>query len=168
MFFGKNSDDNIVQAVTSGDLEKVVAALQLNPAAINNRDSYGKTPLIYGVELGFVEVVKLLLQQPNIVVDIADDDGVTAFTKARVDGNEVMQRLLIEAGASTGQPKKSSFVNRGGLLGGSEVYAGPLSDYMMQREILYDGTPREIMQGGVVYGGPPNKDKCDCNSCRIL
>lgn len=59
-------------AVKHGKAELVELLLN-NGAAVNAQDSEGTTALIYAVEHGSLNIVKLLLTRPECDVDIVDN-----------------------------------------------------------------------------------------------
>ena len=85
------------RAAQDGDLRGLDAAIGAGDA-VNERDQYGKTALMYGVMRGFVLVVERLLEagaDPNIRAP----NGATALFMAAVRGESSIIELLMKANA---------------------------------------------------------------------
>ena len=65
----------------------------------NHRDIYGWTPLMRAVYEERRMVVQVLLEQPDIALNVSNDQGATALHLAAVKGNEALTRSLLLAGA---------------------------------------------------------------------
>ena len=81
-----------------GQVEEVRAALARGEDA-NSRDAYNGTPLICAVSQcseNHVSILRLLLEQPSIEVNLADDNSVTALQAAITVGNNEAVKLLLE------------------------------------------------------------------------
>lgn len=146
--FPKEGCGGIIQAVKTGDAKKVRVAIDALPGTIDIRDVHGKTALMYAVELGNVDIVKQLLRQKNIDVNISDLTGNTPLHLAYATANEVIQKLLVRAGAdgsvlnSDGLKPKDLAIEAPNIDSMVAVYAGPPADYRM----------------AAVYAGPPQND----------
>lgn len=69
--------------------------LSLGIADVNCIDELGKTPLIYAAEGGILEVVELLICQPDIDITAKFDIDKTALSVAAAEGNmDIVARLL--------------------------------------------------------------------------
>ena len=62
----------------------------------NNIDNSGGTPLIYAAGFGHTDIVKLLLEQPNININIEDDHGISALTAAAMHGHVDIMTILLQ------------------------------------------------------------------------
>ncbi len=62
----------------------------------NNADNSGGTPLIYAAGFGHTDIVKLLLEQPNININIIDDNGISALTAAAMHGHVDIMTILLQ------------------------------------------------------------------------
>ncbi len=65
----------------------------------NLRDIYGWTPLMRAVYEERKMVVQALLEQPDVALNVSNDQGATALHLAAVKGNEALIRSLLLAGA---------------------------------------------------------------------
>ncbi len=65
----------------------------------NLRDIYGWTPLMRAVYEERELVVQVLLEQPEVALNVSNDQGATALHLAAVKGNEALTRSLLLAGA---------------------------------------------------------------------
>lgn len=69
-------------------------------ANVNQQCYKGTTPLVMAACNGRDKLVQLLLQQPEIAVDLADDMGNTPLIVAAANGHAVVVRQLLDAKAS--------------------------------------------------------------------
>ncbi|CAI7610372.1 unnamed protein product [Penicillium glandicola] len=77
---------------------------------LNSRDSkWGTTPLIWAAKRGNIEVVKLLLEQAEIGVDIPTFDHHTPLSYAAENGHSETVRLLLDKGADPDGDKLAPF-----------------------------------------------------------
>jgi len=70
-------DEKLVLAAWKGN-SKAVAKLLAAGANVNERDSYGRTALIYAANGGHTEIVKNLLDIDGINLNVKDNNGNTA------------------------------------------------------------------------------------------
>ncbi len=63
----------------------------------NGENSTNGTPLIYAAGLGHLDIVKLLLNQPNIDINIVDSGGLSALSAAAMRGHTEIMKLLLQA-----------------------------------------------------------------------
>ena len=92
--------DSLIDAVESGDLEKVKLELaQIYGNAWHMRDENGKTLLHLATEYGHADIVKYLLAN-GINPDTTDRMGNTALQIAAYNGFPEISKLLINAGAN--------------------------------------------------------------------
>ncbi|KAJ9656085.1 hypothetical protein H2201_008657 [Coniosporium apollinis] len=108
-----NSRTAIVEAARSGDAILVERLLDKG-AAMDSKDNYGWTPLLWAAEEGREAVVKLLLDKGAVVdsavvkllldkgavVDSVDEYDKTPLSWAAEEGREAMVRLLLDKGAA--------------------------------------------------------------------
>lgn len=76
-----------------------VRQLLVSGADPNLRDVYGWTPLMRAVYEERELVVQVLLEQPEVALNVSNDQGATALHLAAVKGNEALIRSLLLAGA---------------------------------------------------------------------
>ncbi len=76
-----------------------VRQLLVSGADPNLRDIYGWTPLMRAVYEEREKVVQALLEQPDVDLNVSNDQGATALHLAAVKGNEALIRSLLLAGA---------------------------------------------------------------------
>ncbi len=76
-----------------------VRQLLVSGADPNLRDIYGWTPLMRAVYEERELIVQVLLEQPNVALNVSNDQGATALHLAAVKGNEALIRSLLLAGA---------------------------------------------------------------------
>ena len=76
-----------------------VRQLLVRGADPNLRDIYGWTPLMRAVYEEREMVVQALLEQPDVALNVSNDQGATALHLAAVKGNEALTRSLLLAGA---------------------------------------------------------------------
>ena len=87
----------VYEAVTSS-----VKSLISNGENLNIRDDVGNTPLIYAIlaEEPKEEIIKLLITNPNINLDIKNDDAQSALHIATKYNHINIVKLLLDAGAN--------------------------------------------------------------------
>ena len=78
-----------------GIAEVAKALLEMKSWDVNQRDSVGMTPLIWGARYGHENIVELLLQEKNIQPDRHDVNGRTALSWAAGNGCEGVVRLFL-------------------------------------------------------------------------
>ncbi|CAG8486559.1 15919_t:CDS:2 [Acaulospora colombiana] len=69
-----------------------------NDEGNTDNDIHGddKTPLMIAASLDYVDVVKYLLKNPNVNVDLQDEQGETALFQAAAAGNAEVVRILLK------------------------------------------------------------------------
>jgi len=90
---------NIFDVVGSGDLESL-KKLVSGGANVEAKDKYGNTPLIYASRLGFLEIVKYLIEECNANVNVKNRDESTPLITASINGHLEIVKYLIENGAN--------------------------------------------------------------------
>ncbi|KIY70997.1 ankyrin [Cylindrobasidium torrendii FP15055 ss-10] len=81
------------EAVVSGDLEVLRAALEKQDTGVDVVDGFGYTPLHLAVDRGSLDAVKLLLEK-GAKVDLKDQDDMTPREMAEILGHEQIEKLL--------------------------------------------------------------------------
>ena len=77
-----------------GKVAKMRAALNKGEN-VNVRNSMNKTVLMYAAQENKISILKLLLEQPSIEVNLGDDGGFTALHKATISGSTDSVKLLL-------------------------------------------------------------------------
>ena len=95
------SAQEIHHAVQAGELERVTALLDADPAALELLDENGRTLLHAAALSGQLEVASFLAER-GAEVGVADSRGFTPLGLAIVRGNTEMLDLLLGAGADPG------------------------------------------------------------------
>ena len=87
----------VARAITVGD-DYIVTYLVRVLAAVNEKDQYGRDPLIYAALARNVVIVRVLLEA-GADVHSSDRNGLTALCAACEGGNERIVKLLLRSGA---------------------------------------------------------------------
>ncbi|CAH2319960.1 E3 ubiquitin- ligase MIB2 isoform X2 [Pelobates cultripes] len=93
------SPSSLVIEAAHGNAAKVKEMLQKHPDKVDIRNQ-GKTALQVASHLGYIEVVKILLQA-NANIDLKDDEGDTALHYAAYGNQAAVIRVLLAKGADT-------------------------------------------------------------------
>ena len=88
----------VIDAVRSGDTERLSGAMTANPEQINRADALGRTALHYAARLGETEATALLLSA-GAAPDPVDGDGYTPLMRAVIFGHTGAAAALLDAGA---------------------------------------------------------------------
>lgn len=88
---------NIALRLAARGHESLLRFLLTCPVDINSQNKkYGETALIIAIESNQDNIAKILLQVPDINVNLQDGDGMTALMWASAYGNENIAKLLLE------------------------------------------------------------------------
>ncbi|GKZ38373.1 hypothetical protein AbraIFM66950_010530 [Aspergillus brasiliensis] len=87
-------------AAGGGSERAVKLLLDAGSRSLNWRDEHG-TPLLWAAEKGNTRVVRLLLDQPDIDLDLPAVGGRTPLSYAAENGHEDVVELLLDRGADT-------------------------------------------------------------------
>lgn len=90
----------IHDAAAAGDLDLVRRLVEANPAAVNERDREGKTPLHYAAANGHLAVVEWLVAH-KAEINARSTSGITPTYLARGLGKKEVAAFLLNRGGST-------------------------------------------------------------------
>mmetsp|Transcript_59578 Transcript_59578/g.103934 ORF Transcript_59578/g.103934 Transcript_59578/m.103934 type:complete len:349 (-) Transcript_59578:143-1189(-) len=90
-------------ACEAGDYEKVQRLLKVRPAWAREADEVGKTPLMYAVEAGSLEICKELVKARASIHD-HNRSGWTALVMAAIRDQADIAGWLLESGATLSDP----------------------------------------------------------------
>lgn len=99
----------LVYAADHGTVEVISFLLEMG-CDINAQDTFGNTALLCAVENNRLEVVKFLLRQPGLHLEIANFYGENVFTIAELNNDEEILNCL------------KSYKDKRGLLNAESVY----------------------------------------------
>ena len=99
----------LVYAADHGTVEVISFLLEMG-CDINAQDTFGNTALLCAVENNRLEVVKFLLRQPGLHLEIANFYGENVFTIAELNHDEEILNCL------------KSYKDKRGLLNAESVY----------------------------------------------
>lgn len=123
--FGQTCQDTmLIKAIKKNNLEKVKSVLPL--MNINRVDCHGETPLMVAAELGYVEIVKFLIEKKADVklLDGQDRDVLYKVIEQHFLSNKFqLVELLIKSGVDLNNPN---------------VLERPLSQLLKQQESNFD------------------------------
>jgi ankyrin repeat protein len=92
-------------ACVKGNHQIVADLLLLNPSNVNvnvnvnERDEDGATPLILGASYGHLEIVRILLKDSRVMVNLASESGCTALWWASFNGDlEIVKWMMVLRG----------------------------------------------------------------------
>ncbi|XP_019618685.1 PREDICTED: trichohyalin-like isoform X1 [Branchiostoma belcheri] len=87
----------LMQACLEGNTKAVQAILQKQPSSVEEKDSFGKTPLHYTVENTHADCTSALLVANARLVNVQDGNGYAALHFAAMAGNTVVLERLMQA-----------------------------------------------------------------------
>ena len=99
LFSSKCFSGEIHEAVKNGDVVKVRQILDNDPSLLTSKDEIGKTPLHWAAGKNQLEVMKVLLDEYHIDVNIRNDNNGTPLHVAASQANPKAAMILIEHGA---------------------------------------------------------------------
>lgn len=95
-----NGNTALIISINNNTNEITKELLKHPDIDVNIPDNCGNTALIWSCYYEHKENIKELLKSPNIDVNIADKDNVTALYLIKKRMNGVIEKLLIEHGAT--------------------------------------------------------------------
>ena len=98
--------NNLLNAIRTGNINMVEMMLNQNPAAINQADPRGFTPLIFATYMGNLALAKLLLHK-GANLNAQDAAGNTALMGVAFKGDKDIAELLIQSGAALNVQNKN-------------------------------------------------------------
>merc|ERR1712165_562383 len=90
----EKKNTNLWRLCYDGKLDEVRSALARGED-VNDKDSYGSTPLICTVYMRHNSIVKLLLDQPGVKINEKNNLGHTALLCAADENNPKVARMLL-------------------------------------------------------------------------
>ena len=93
------SQQDLLEAVTTGDQDRVVELIRTRPDSIREADQLGKTGLHYAAETNQVAIARLLVDA-GADLEAQTSWGATPFDWAATMGNGAVAELLLASGAS--------------------------------------------------------------------
>ncbi len=94
-----NQPGEFHKAVSDGDMAKVTTLLETDPSWVNTKAASSATPLMYAINFGRVEMLRLLLSK-GADVNARASNGQTALLGASACGQLEAAQLLLERGAA--------------------------------------------------------------------
>ena len=73
---------NVFDACRDGKIKELEAIIATGKVDLNQKDYWGQTPLYHAMQNNHPAIVKLLLDEPSIVLGTEDNNGVTALMAA--------------------------------------------------------------------------------------
>ena len=74
------------------NIELIQNILEFSPVNVQGRLDY--TTLMYASDSGHTEIVRMLLERPEILVNLQDEDGYTALMRASLNGHTEIENLI--------------------------------------------------------------------------
>ena len=105
--FGKDENHEFLNACRLGQIEKVERFLKSNKIDINSQDEYGKTALICATDMGYKDILELLIKG-GANLNIQDEYGKTALIYSAQTGYKDVVELLIKGGADLNIQEENS------------------------------------------------------------
>lgn len=94
----ENGQSILHVSVINGFINSSLALINMCPELANTQDKHGKTPLMYAAEGGYVNIIKILLND-KVEINLSCRDGWTAIMYATRAGALDIMSLLIAHGA---------------------------------------------------------------------
>lgn len=102
------SASEIHEAVKRGDVEKVREILNADPSQLTAKDDIGKTPLHWSAGKNQLEVMRVLLDEYHVDVNIRNANNGTPLHVAASQANPDAAVILIEHGADVNARTKNN------------------------------------------------------------
>jgi ankyrin repeat protein len=107
----RNADgENIFAAIKNNDFEVVNDLIQRG-ANVNATGMWSSTPLMVAIQYGHVDIINVLLDQPDINVSHINEKGCTALLYGCMEGNAVAVSKIINMGVDVNLPAVKSIYN---------------------------------------------------------
>lgn len=92
--YDENGQNLLHLSIANGFVNSTIAIYDANNELVNQQDSFGKTPLMYAAEGGYVNILKVILSDKSLI-NISCNDGWTALMYATHKGALDIMSLLI-------------------------------------------------------------------------
>ena len=117
-----SSGKSLHQAVAAGNITEVEQMVKAG-ASLKGRDKDGNTPLHVAAAKGQVDMLKYLMAQPDVDVNVQESRGSTALMLAATNGNGPVIAALLEKGADlkVASNDGSTALHRAAAAGWAEV-----------------------------------------------
>jgi ankyrin repeat protein len=105
---GRVNTKEVTRKKKEGDTfdERLAIRLEKIYVELDTKDNFGKTALIYAIDNGHTDIVKILLHK-GAGIDVKDKSGKTALMYACAKGHTDIAKILVENGASIYSKDKS-------------------------------------------------------------
>lgn len=142
---------SIHQAAETGDIKRIEALLEENPSLVNEKDSYGMTPLHWAVDKGHRGVAALLIEK-GADVNATDRNGDTPLRYAVINEYSNMATMLMLKGAEVSAKEEEikdilkriaplHCVAREGHLGHTKTFLAKYPDLVNAQDDEFGRTP---------------------------
>ena len=92
-------NEQLISAVSKGDLAKVIEVVNKGAANVNTRDKHQWTPLMIATLIYSVDIVQYLCSLRETDINAVDNDGNTALDMATIDLDDQIALILCQRGA---------------------------------------------------------------------
>ncbi|XP_013405621.1 tankyrase-like protein isoform X2 [Lingula anatina] len=178
-FKDKNSDVQLtvlIVAIVHRHEQLLKALLTWKDQSVNVGDSNGVTPIMYAVKTNEINLVKILLDQPDIKLDCKDKAGqtvvhhlVNSMEKASYDNVDIL-KLLVDADVPVDVPDKAGKIPLDYALKMAPALSAELQRIMgrsknQMKVPKFQPTP---VKDGIVWSTPPPDVSADALAMRGL
>lgn len=102
--YGRGFSSNDINIIAGSSGEEAMRSFLKQGVNVNEKDFFGYTMLMYAAEAENVRVVRLLLDQPNIDINIQNNEGETALDCAERAERRGVRRLMLSKIGQKQQP----------------------------------------------------------------
>jgi ankyrin repeat protein len=93
-----DKNEQFIEACKRDDIYNAIILMRDPDVDVNYRDIHGITPLFYAVFNGYIDIVRRLLNHPDIKINLKSND-TSALRVASENGNIELVKLLLANGA---------------------------------------------------------------------